>query len=135
MKRSVLALAAAFAVLLIAQGAAQAADVKIDVRPGSDRNIVNPHSKGMIPVALLGAADFDVQSVTVSSLALSAQGSATSAQPQGHNRVADVNGDGYQDVVMNFSIQSTGIKEGDTQLCLTGPGFQACDHIETVPNK
>ena len=137
MKRSVLALSVllTLAVLLLVQVPAQAADVRIDVRPGSARNVVNPNSSGMIPVAVLGAADFDVQGVTISALSLSAQGSGTSAQPQGKGHVADVNNDGYQDIVLNFSIQSTGIKAGDTQLCLAGPGFQACDNIETVPNK
>jgi len=137
MKRSVLALSVllTLAVLLLVQVPAQAADVRIDVRPGSARNVVNPNSNGMIPVAVLGAADFDVQGVTISALSLSAQGSATSAQPQGQGHVADVNNDGYPDIVLNFSIQSTGLKAGDTQLCLAGPGFQACDNIETVPNK
>jgi len=46
----------------------------------------------------------------------------------------DVNGDGFQDIVLNFSIRDTGIKAGDTQLCLSGSGFTACDNIETVPN-
>jgi hypothetical protein len=128
-------LAVFLAALLAGSVVAQAADVKIDVRPGDSRNVVNPNSHGMIPVALLGAADFDVQGVAVTSLSLSAQGSSTSAQPKGPGRIQDVNGDGIKDVVLLFSVQSTGVKAGDTQLCLAGPGFQACDAIVTVPAK
>ena len=134
MKRSILTLPVLFGIAALF-ATAQAADVRIDVRPGSSRNVVNPHSNGVVPVALLGSADFDVNSVTVSGLGLSAQGSASSAQPKGQAHFKDVNGDGYQDVIMNFSIRDTGVKIGDTQLCLAGSGFVACDNIETVPNR
>jgi len=134
MKRSILTLPVLVGIVALCT-TAQAADVRIDVRPGSSHNVVNPHSNGVVPVALLGSADFDVQSVTVSGLALSAQGSATSSKPRGQARFTDVNGDGYQDVIMNFSIRDTGVKVGDTQLCLAGSGFVACDNIETVPNR
>ncbi|HET9233812.1 MAG TPA: hypothetical protein VFP10_06710 [Candidatus Eisenbacteria bacterium] len=116
-----------------AQTTAQAADVRIDIRPGTSRNIVNPNSNGVIPVALLGSEDFSVQSVVVSGLQLSAQGSSTSSGPSGRGRIADVNGDGYKDLVMNFPIRGTGVRIGDTQLCLYGSGLTACDNIETVP--
>jgi len=134
MRRSILTLPVLFGIAALF-ATAQAADVRIDVRPGSSRNVVNPHSNGVVPVALLGSADFDVNSVSVSGLALSAQGSSTSARPRGQSRFTDVNGDGYQDVVMNFSIRDTGVRVGDTQLCLAGTGFVACDNIETVPNR
>ena len=121
-------------VALFAQAsAAQAQDIRIDIRPGTSRNVVNPRSNGMVPVALLGSADFDVQSVAVSSLAFNAQGSSTTSRARGQARLTDVNRDGYTDVVLNFPIQGTGVRVGDTQLCLYGSGFVACDNIETVP--
>lgn len=105
----------------------------IDVRPGNDKNLVNPDSKGVIQVALLGAEDFDVNGVSISALNLSTQASSTSSQPKGNGRVVDINDDGYMDLVLNFPIQGTGVKHGDTELCLSGTGFQACDAIQTVP--
>lgn len=34
-------------------------DLEIDVRPGSDRNPVTPHSRGVVPVAVLATDEFD----------------------------------------------------------------------------
>jgi hypothetical protein len=105
----------------------------LDVRPGTDRNVVNPDAKGVLPVALMGAADFQVEAVAVSGLALSAAGSSQSAHPKGPGHMTDLNGDGYKDLMLNFPIQGTGVKHGDTQICLAGTGFEVCDTIETVP--
>ena len=120
-------------VALLAPASAQAQNVRIDIRPGTARNVVNPYSNGTLPVAVLGSEDFNVQSVTISSLQLNAQGSASSSRPRGQTRYTDVNRDGYKDLVLNFPIQGTGVRVGDTQLCLYGPGYVACDNIETVP--
>jgi hypothetical protein len=114
-------------------GSSAFAAASIDIRPGSDKNVVNPDSKGVIQVALLGAEDFDINGVSVSALNLSTQASSTSSQPKGNGRIVDINDDGYMDLVLNFPIQGTGVRHGDTQLCLAGTGFQTCDAIQTVP--
>jgi hypothetical protein len=132
MNRKIMMLAFAVSVGGLFIGSAAQAAVMIDVRPGNDQNYVNPHSNQTIPVAILGAADFDVQGVAISGLSLSAQGSATSATPKGNGHFVDVNKDGYKDIVLLFQIKDTGVKDGDTQLCLAGPGFQACDAITTT---
>ena len=36
-------------------------EIEIDIKPGSDRNSINPMSKGVIPVAILGSDEFDVR--------------------------------------------------------------------------
>lgn len=120
-------------VALFAQAPAQAADVTIDIRPGTSRNVVNPNSNGVVPVALLGSEDFSVLNVVVASLQFSAQGSSMSSGPSGRGRITDVNGDGYKDLVINFPIRGTGVRIGDTQMCLAGSGLIGCDSIETVP--
>jgi len=38
--------------------------ITIDIKPGSDPNSVNPKSKGVIPVAILGSGDLDALQVT-----------------------------------------------------------------------
>ena len=131
--RSIVTVPTLVVAALFLHASAQAADVRIDIRPGTSRNVVNPNSNGVVPVALLGSADFTVQGVVVAGLQLSAQGSTTSSGPSGRGRIMDVNGDGYKDLVLNFPIRGTGVRIGDTQLCLYGSGFSACDAIETVP--
>ena len=133
MKRNITVSALLSLVLALGISAPAWAAPAIDVRPGSDQNVVNPNAKGMIQIALLGDAEFDVNGVAITALRLSAQGSSSSAEPKGHGRAVDVNNDGFLDLVLNFPIQGTGVKSGDTQICLAGPGFEACDAIETVP--
>jgi hypothetical protein len=43
-------------------------EVDIDIKPGGYRNCVNINGRGVIPVAILGSADFDVTQIDVSSL-------------------------------------------------------------------
>jgi len=45
------------------------AQVAIDIEPGSNTNPIQPFSRGVIPVAILGSADFDVADVAVPTLA------------------------------------------------------------------
>lgn len=108
-------------------------EVTIDVRPGSPRNRVNPFARGVVQVALLGAEDFDVSQVDVSSL-----GFGPSGAPAVHSHVADVNADGWPDLVSHHPIPLTGIALGDGEACLTGAtlagvAIEGCDAVSTVP--
>ena len=44
--------------------------VLIDIKPGSCPNPLNVESKGVLPVAILGSADFDVHDIDVASIRL-----------------------------------------------------------------
>ncbi len=44
-------------------------EVDVDIKPGSDLNPINPMSRGVIPVAILGSDTFDVADVDVTTLA------------------------------------------------------------------
>lgn len=107
----------------------------IDIKPGDASNLINPKSKGVIPVAILSTSNFDAK--TVDSLSVSfGTGGASEAHSKGH--IEDVNGDGKLDMVLHFSTQQSGIAAGDTQACLTGKtnsdlDIQGCDFIQTVP--
>jgi hypothetical protein len=108
-------------------------DVRIDVKPDSSDNPVNPGSNGVVPVALLGSATFDVTGVDPTSLALGVNG----APAQGVE-LADANGDGWTDLVAHYSMPATGTAYGDTSICLTGAmtdgvPLSGCDAISTVP--
>jgi len=110
-------------------------EMEIDIKPGSDVNRINPKSKGVIPVAILGSADLDVHDIDQSTIAFGP--SAMDTHKQG-GHFEDVNGDGYVDLVLHFPTQETGIQSGDTEACLTadlndGCSLSACDNIRTVP--
>lgn len=107
--------------------------VAIDVRPGSRNNRVNPFSRGVVGVALLGSADFDATRVDVASL-----GFGPDAAPALHPRLYDVNGDGHPDLVTHHRIAKTGIAPGDREACLAGrtlegSPFAGCDRVQSVP--
>ena len=108
-------------------------DVAIDVRPGSTDNPVNPGSNGMLPVAVLGSESFDVADVDPASLALGVNGA-----PPADTAYADVNGDGWTDLVSHYRTYETGTAYGDTSICLSGATLDGvelagCDAIRTVP--
>jgi len=109
----------------------------VDIKPGSDSNSINPQSRGVIPVAILGSAFFDVADVNVSTLEFGPAG-ATPFHPLAFH-LEDVNGDGFNDLVTHYRTQETGIAFGDERACITGEtnggsGLFGCDAINTVPN-
>ncbi len=101
-------------------------EVDIDIKPGSDPNSINPKSKGLIPVAILGSETFDVADVDVTTLWFGKTG--TEASPAHDltdpvvyaDHLEDVNSDGYMDLVSHYRTQSTDIAKGDTSATLTG---------------
>lgn len=111
-------------------------DVHIDIRPGSDLNPIKPSSRGVIPVALLGEADFDVSDVNVATLRFG-PGAAVPAHKKGAH-FEDVNDDGVTDLVSHFRTQETGIQSSDQAACLSfdtlvGTAYQGCDVVNAVP--
>jgi hypothetical protein len=109
-------------------------EVKIDIKPGSSPNSINPKSKGVIPVAILTTDIFDATTVDPLSVRFGPKG-ATEAHNKGH--IEDVNHDGEADLVLHFKTQATGIKCGDMSAALTGETFdgdpiEGSDAIKTV---
>jgi MYXO-CTERM domain-containing protein len=93
--------------------------VTIDIKPGSDSNSVNPKSKGVIPVAVLGSMDFDATQVDFSTVTFGPDG----ASPAHDGHVEDVNDDSFMDMMFHFKTQETGIARDDTDATLMGETF------------
>jgi len=107
--------------------------ITIDIKPGSDPNAVNPRSKGVIPVAILGSMDIDITQVDFSSVTFGING----ASPTHDGHVEDVNDDGYMDMMFHFKNQESGFVCGDTEAILIGETFDGTpitgtDTIKTV---
>jgi hypothetical protein len=108
-------------------------EVAIDVRPGNPRNPLNPFAQGVVPVALLGAADFHVAAVDATTL-----GFGPERAPAVRSRIEDRNGDGLPDLVTHHRIPETGIALGDAEACLTGEmldgtKLRGCDALLALP--
>jgi hypothetical protein len=98
---------------------ARVTTVDIDIKPGSDPNSINPRSKGVIPVAVLGSGDFDAMQVDAATVGFG----PGAAPPKRAGQVTDVNGDGFVDVVFHFRTQNAALACGDTRATLTGETF------------
>jgi hypothetical protein len=108
--------------------------VQLDVKPGGFPNSINPYSRGVVPVAILGSDTFDVADVDVVALAFGPAG-APIAHLNGH--LQDTNFDGIIDLMLHFRTQDTGIVCGDESATLTGQTLEGqpiegSDSIQTV---
>jgi hypothetical protein len=109
-------------------------EVGIAIRPAGDANRINPVSSARIPVAILSDETFDAATVLADTVRFGITGTEASVV---RDRMKDVDGNGYPDLVLRFRIQDTGVVCGDTTLRLTGrtaDGTQitGSDRIRTV---
>ncbi len=102
--------------------------IDIDIKPGSDPNSINPRSMGLVPVAILGTANFDVGFVDVPTSRFGPDGAA----PAHDGHIEDVNGDGLDDAVFHFDTQDVTTEDTDL-LCLSGEisglEISGCDSV------
>lgn len=99
--------------------------LRIDVRYPLEVRVlstVNPKSRGVIPVAVLGSASFDVSDIDVSTLWFG-PGQAPARHDLAdawtyNEHLQDVNLDGYVDLVTHFRTQDAGIACSDESAAL-----------------
>jgi len=100
------------------------ADIPVDVKPGSDVNPLNLRSKGVLPVAILGSADFDVTLIDPASLLLNGVAPLRWSYEDvctNDDMLTDTDfdgndgdmPDGYQDMTLKFSTQEIAASLGD----------------------
>jgi len=107
------------------------AQVEIDIKPGSDPNSINLKSKGVVPVAVLTADDFDASTVDPSTVEFAG------ASPVRWT-MEDVDGDGDLDLILHFKTQELGLTEDSTDSTLTGKTYDGellwgTDTVNIVP--
>ncbi len=105
-------------------------DLTIDVRPGCDRNPINPNSRGLIPVAVLGTEEFDPTSEDVRYRfgAPDAVSGGGGARPAHGGHVADVDGDGQEDLLLHFPACETGFDGDESEARLEWERSSAGHH-------
>jgi len=115
--------------------------IALDIKPDSYPNSVNPYSRGVIPVAILGSDTFDVSTVDVTTLGFGPGGAAPAHNLADgftyNDHLLDVNMDGYVDLVTHYRTRETGISCADetAQLAgetMDGQALEGSDSISTV---
>ncbi|WP_081704417.1 hypothetical protein [Natrinema sp. J7-1] len=83
--------------------------LEVDIKPGSEKNPINPTSHGTIPVAVLQTDEFDPTSEAVryrfGAPDVVAEGGG--ARPAHGGHIEDVDGDGQDDLVLHFPTDET----------------------------
>ncbi|MFC1714661.1 DUF11 domain-containing protein [Candidatus Poribacteria bacterium] len=115
--------------------------VEIDIKPGDDSESINVSGNGILPVAILGSPDFDVNDVDPLTVVFG-PGEASECHEKGH--IEDVNGDGEDDMILHFRKEDAFPQSGDTEAqsadaetCLMGEtddgqAIKGCDTIVTT---
>lgn len=97
-----------------------AVDIAIDIKPGNAASRINAKSEGTIPVAILGAPDFDVAQVDPATVRLVDAPVATNKQGKPNVSVHDVNRDGIDDMLLHVLTAQMQVAVGDTAATLVG---------------
>ena len=118
-------------------GGPSAMQIDVEVRPGSS-NVLNPFSRGVVPVVVYGSEPFDVMDVDPESVGFGPNAAPIFGGKEAH--VADVDGDGYDDLFCHFPVPETGIAFGDEEACVSGETldgvpFEGCAPVVTVPHE
>ena len=113
-------------------------ELAIDIKPGSDPNCFNLNGQGVIPVAILGSAAFDVANVDASTLVFNGLAVRVRGNKGPLCAIEDSNGDAFPDLVCHFEDDPESWTPGSTMGTVTGAlldgmPIEATDSICIVP--
>lgn len=86
--------------------------MSVDVKPGDSGNEIKLNSNGHVPVAILGAPDFNVSDIRISSVVFG--GAHAKVRPNGSPfaMIYDLNSDGRPDLELRFDTESLQLVSG-----------------------
>ena len=113
-------------------------EISIDVKPGSEPNCLNINGHGLIPVAMLGDASFDVAQVNVQTLHFGGLAVRIRGKRGPLCSIDDINVDGTWDMVCHFDDSSENWLPGNGEatlrgFLLDGTEFKGTDSVCVVP--
>ncbi|MHC4088418.1 MAG: hypothetical protein ACYSWZ_20630, partial [Planctomycetota bacterium] len=87
--------------------------VAVDIKPGSCPNPLNVKSKGVLPVAILGTADYDITTIDIASIRLAGveplrsgyEDVAAPVLPADDCNCTEAGPDGFLDLTLKFKTQ------------------------------
>jgi probable HAF family extracellular repeat protein len=84
------------------------APVTIDMTPGSppDSITINLCSRGVVPVAIQGSADLDVNDIVVQTIQVAGSGVAVRGVSRLLYTIRDLNGDGHPDMLVHIEVEN-----------------------------
>jgi hypothetical protein len=94
--------------------------VAIEIKPGSYPPSINLKSNGVVPVAILGSATFDVHQIDPTTVKLANAPVALKGNGQPMASYEDVNADGIIDLVVHVPTQALQLTPADVKAILTG---------------
>jgi hypothetical protein len=104
--------------------------VSIDIKPGSDPNCFNQNGHGVIPVAILGGADFFVEEINTETLSFAGLNVRIRGNAKPMCSIENVNMDEYPDLVCHFEdISENWVIGNEESATLTGDLFDGSSFI------
>jgi hypothetical protein len=97
--------------------------VDVDIKPGSYPNCFNSNDHGAIPVAILSSNVFDATQVDPSKINMDGQGVRIVGRGTTQAHIEDVNGDGFNDLMLQIEDVDGTYVAGDTVAEITGETF------------
>jgi hypothetical protein len=93
-------------------------EVSIDIKPDTVDNTINLNSQGLLPVAILGAANFNVMDIDNSTLRFGIDENNFTVPIR--LSINDTNSDGLLDLIMKFEIEDLANLSGFNSLLSDG---------------
>ena len=97
----------------------------IDLLPGNPENTINLASQRIIPIAILGSADFDINDLNPRTLKLRAVSqNLVGKSDKSLCHQLDINGDSFMDLLCDFKTIGLHVEPGDIAIVINAGTYQ-----------